>query len=189
VPRHEEAAGLLHGLDAPRTGAGAGLGDAGRGGPGRSPRRPSNRHAPPTAMLAIALTGGAGTPLTGPAVQRTDLRGARIGSPHAVTASRASGRVSSNRRKHRRGPLLLPLLDLRQVALGDSGEASKRVPRYVREFSLGVRVPAGVGQLAGELGHDGSTGSVAIGVGSRNATGPGAGRASTCRAPGSIGRQ
>ena len=53
----------------------------------------------------------------------------------------------------------------RQVALGDSGEPSKRVPRYVREFSLGAQVPAGVGQLAGELGHDGSTGSVAIGVG------------------------
>ena len=50
-------------------------------------------------------------------------------------------------------------------ALGDSGEPGKRVPRYVREFSLGAQVPAGVGQLAGELGHDGSTGSVAIGVG------------------------
>ena len=67
--------------------------------------------------------------------------------------------------RHLRSRLLLPLLDLRQVALGDSGEPSKRVPRYVREFSLGAQVPAGVGQLAGELGHDGSTGSVAIGVG------------------------
>ena len=83
----------------------------------------------------------------------------------------------------------LPLLDLRQVALGNSGEPSKRVPRYVREFSLGAQVPAGVGQLAGSSVIMGPPRGSRSGWGTRNATGPGAGRAPTCRASGSIGRQ
>ena len=82
-----------------------------------------------------------------------------------------------------------PLLDLRQVALGDSGEPSKRVPRYVREFSLGAQVPAGSASWPGSSVMMGPPGRSRSGWGTRNATGPGAGRAPTCRAPGTIGRQ
>ncbi len=102
---------------------------------------------------------------TGRAVRRTDLRGARIGSLHAVTASRASGRGSSNRGKRLRGRLLLPLLDLRQVALETLASRASVFLDTSASSRWACGYLPGSASWPGELGHGGSAGSVAIGVG------------------------